>query len=194
MWKHTGHWLKGGTEDGSLLGNAVLCTATQWHSHCCSTKMHPCVCSVAQSCLILCNSMDCSLPGSSVHGISRQEYWSGSPFSPSGALRYPGMASVSLMSPASQADSLALSRLGSPNAPITFPKYSCGLCTPLAPESHYAPIIRAVCPCNRIIFFFFIWSTAWSVIPGINRDCVWGGNWRMESGWLVSAVLSYLKF
>ena len=120
-----------------------------------STKMHPCVCSVAQSCLILCNSMDCSLPGSSVHGISRQEYWSGSPFSPSGALPYPGMASVSLMSPTSQADSLALSRLGSPNAPITFPKYSCGLCTPLAPESHYAPIIRAVCPCNRIIFFFF---------------------------------------
>ena len=25
--------------------------------------------SVAQSCLTLCNSMDCSLPGSSVHGI-----------------------------------------------------------------------------------------------------------------------------
>ena len=25
--------------------------------------------SIIQSCLILCNSMDCSLPGSSVHGI-----------------------------------------------------------------------------------------------------------------------------
>ena len=28
-----------------------------------------CVCSVAQSCLTLCNPMDCSPPGSSVHGI-----------------------------------------------------------------------------------------------------------------------------
>ena len=32
---------------------------------------------VAQSCLTLCDPMDCSLRGSSVHGISRQEYWSG---------------------------------------------------------------------------------------------------------------------
>ena len=34
---------------------------------------------VAQSCPTLNNPMDCSLPGSSVHGISRQEYWSGVP-------------------------------------------------------------------------------------------------------------------
>ena len=32
-----------------------------------------------QSCPNLCDPMDCSLPGSSVHGISRQEYWSGVP-------------------------------------------------------------------------------------------------------------------
>ena len=30
-----------------------------------------CVCSVTQSCLTLCNPMDCSLPGSSVHRISQ---------------------------------------------------------------------------------------------------------------------------
>ena len=30
------------------------------------------MCSVIQSCLALCDSMNCSLPGSSVHGISRQ--------------------------------------------------------------------------------------------------------------------------
>jgi len=35
---------------------------------------------VAQSCLTLCNPMDCSPPGSLVHGIPRQEYWSGLPF------------------------------------------------------------------------------------------------------------------
>ena len=37
---------------------------------------------VAQSCPTLCNPVDCSLPGSSIHGMgfSRQEYWSGLPF------------------------------------------------------------------------------------------------------------------
>ena len=30
-----------------------------------------CACSVAESCLTLCNLMDCSLPGFSVHGISQ---------------------------------------------------------------------------------------------------------------------------
>ena len=34
---------------------------------------------VAQLCPTLRNPMDCSLPGSSVHGISRQEYWNGVP-------------------------------------------------------------------------------------------------------------------
>ena len=34
---------------------------------------------VAQSCPTLCNPTDCNLPGSSVHGFSRQEYWSGVP-------------------------------------------------------------------------------------------------------------------
>ena len=34
---------------------------------------------VAQSCPTLGDPMDCSLPGSSVHGFSRQEYWSGVP-------------------------------------------------------------------------------------------------------------------
>ena len=35
---------------------------------------------VAQLYPILFNPMDCSLPGSSVHGILHQEYWSGLPF------------------------------------------------------------------------------------------------------------------
>ena len=34
---------------------------------------------VAQSCLTPSDPMDCSLPGSSVMGFSRQEYWSGVP-------------------------------------------------------------------------------------------------------------------
>ena len=42
---------------------------------------------VAQLCLTLSDPMDCSLPGSSAHGLSRQEYWSGVPLpSPSPSL------------------------------------------------------------------------------------------------------------
>ena len=32
---------------------------------------------VTESCLTLCDPMNCSLPGSSVHEFSKQEYWSG---------------------------------------------------------------------------------------------------------------------
>ena len=35
--------------------------------------------------------MDCGPPGSSVHGFSRQEYWSGLPFPSPGDLPDPGM-------------------------------------------------------------------------------------------------------
>ena len=48
---------------------------------------------VSQSCRILSDPMDCSLPGSSVHGISRQEYWSRVPLpSPPASYRYIQMA------------------------------------------------------------------------------------------------------
>ena len=53
-----------------------------------------------QSCLILCNPVDCSPPGSSVHGFSRQEYWSGFPDPPPGDLPDPGIEPTSFMSPA----------------------------------------------------------------------------------------------
>ena len=55
---------------------------------------------VAQSCLTLCDPMDCSPPGSSVHGISKQEYWSELPFPPPGDLPNPGIERTSLPSPA----------------------------------------------------------------------------------------------
>ena len=58
---------------------------------------------VAQSCLTLCDPMDYSLPGSSVHGILRQEYWSGLPFPSPGDLPNPG---IEPGSPVLQADSL----------------------------------------------------------------------------------------
>ena len=42
-----------------------------------------------QLCPILCNPMDCSPPGSSIHGILQEEYWNGWP-DPAGDLLDPG--------------------------------------------------------------------------------------------------------
>ena len=57
--------------------------------------------------------MDCNPPGSSVHGFSRQECWSGLPYLPPGDLPNPVMEPASLKSPA---DSLPLA----PPASIQF--------------------------------------------------------------------------
>ena len=46
---------------------------------------------VPQLRLTLCDPTDCSLPGSSVHGFSSQEYWSGLPCPPPGDLLNPGI-------------------------------------------------------------------------------------------------------
>ena len=79
----------------------------------------------AQSHLTLCDPMDCSPPGSSVHGIIHQEYWSGLPFPPPSDLHHPRIKPLSPVPPAFQANSLSLSRGGSPKfiaALFTVPK------------------------------------------------------------------------
>ena len=74
---------------------------------CMRTHVRACVCT--QPCLTLCNSMDCSLPVSSVHGIfpgknsAESEYWSGLLFSSAGDL--PNL-DIKFRLPALQADSL----------------------------------------------------------------------------------------
>ena len=55
---------------------------------------------VAQSCPTLCNPMDCSPPGSSVHGILQARMLSGLPFPSPWDLPDPEIEPVSLMSPA----------------------------------------------------------------------------------------------
>ena len=50
---------------------------------------------VTQSCLILCDPLDCSLPGSSIDGIFRQEYWTGLPLPPPEDLPDPGIKPTS---------------------------------------------------------------------------------------------------
>ena len=69
---------------------------TVWDTDCC------CCCLVAKSRLSICNPMDCSLPGFSVHE-RRQEYWSRLPFPSPGDLPHPR---IEPMSPVWQADSL----------------------------------------------------------------------------------------
>ena len=58
-----------------------------------------------QLCLTLCDPMDCSPPGSSVHGIPRKEYSSGLLFPPPGGLSDPGIEPLSPETPALQVDS-----------------------------------------------------------------------------------------
>ena len=60
---------------------------------------HTLWCGCAQLCLILCNLMDCGPLGSSVHGISRQEYWSWLSFPIPGDLPDPRIKPSSLESP-----------------------------------------------------------------------------------------------
>ena len=76
---------------------------------------------VAQSCLTLCDPMDCSPPGSSM-GFSRQEYWRGLSFPPLGDLPDTGIESES---PELQADSLPLSHWGSLQYKLSKPRWHC---------------------------------------------------------------------
>ena len=59
----------------------------------------------------LCDPMDCSLPGFSVHGFSRREYWSGLLFPSPGDLPDPG---IEPGSPTLQAEALTSEPPGKP--------------------------------------------------------------------------------
>ena len=66
-----------------------------------------CLCELLlHSCLTLGDPMNCSLTGSSVHGLSRQEYWSGLPFPLPGDLPISGIEPASLCLLRQQAGSL----------------------------------------------------------------------------------------
>ena len=61
--------------------------------------MHACVhAKWLRSCLTLCDPMDCSPPGSSVHGILQARVLQWVDFSPPGDLADPGIKPASLMS------------------------------------------------------------------------------------------------
>ena len=74
---------------------------------------------VAQLYLTLCDLMECSPPGSSVHGISLQEYWSGLPCPPPGDLLNPG---IKPRSPTLQIDFFTSETPGKPIKQYTAPQ------------------------------------------------------------------------
>ena len=67
-----------------------------------------CCCLVAKSCPTLCDPTDYTLPGFSVHGVYRQEYWSGLSLPSPGSLPNSGIEPIT---PALQVNSLPLSPL-----------------------------------------------------------------------------------
>ena len=73
------------------------CSLISWKKPGCRVSL----CLAAQSCPALCDTLDYSLPGSSVHGIFQVQYRNGLQFSPPADLPNPGMESGS---PALQAD------------------------------------------------------------------------------------------
>ena len=62
----------------------------------------------------LCDPLECSLPGSSVHGIFSKKYWSWLLFPHLGNLFDPGIKPVSPVSSALQANSLPAELSGKP--------------------------------------------------------------------------------
>ena len=61
-----------------------------------------------------CNPVDCSPPGSGVHGILQQGHWSGLLFPPPGDLPDPGIAPASLLPPAGDPGACLLCFVSSP--------------------------------------------------------------------------------
>ena len=79
----------------------------QKHTHTCVLRAKP-----LQSCLTLCDPMDCSPPGSME--FSKPEFRGGLPFPSRGDLPHPGIEAVSLLSPELASGFLPLGPLGSP--------------------------------------------------------------------------------
>ena len=85
-----------GGQSGHITVSACVhaCTRVQ------AARLHHCVCVCMHACaqslsrVRLCDPMDYSLPGSSVMGFPREEYWSGLPFHPPGDLLDPGIEPV----------------------------------------------------------------------------------------------------
>ena len=94
---------KGGWEEGDFPPKVSSVYSMRGWEPVAFTSSDPLQCvhsKLLQLCPTLCNPMDCSLPGSSFHGILQQECWSGLPCPPPGDLPDPGIEPTTLLSPA----------------------------------------------------------------------------------------------
>ena len=85
---------------------------TYTHTHC---SLCACVLPCFSGARLFADAMDCSPPGSSLHGDSLGKCWRGLPCPPLGDLYDPGMEPASPATPALQADSFLLSHPGRPH-------------------------------------------------------------------------------
>ena len=92
-----------------------------------------CACARAQSCLILCNPVDRSSTGSSVHGIFQAKYWSGFPFPTPMGLLYPGTELSTLTSPELAGRFLTTEASGKPQ--------QCPRREPKLPSTHHLTVL-----------------------------------------------------
>ena len=116
-----------------------------------------------QWCPTLCDPMDGSPPGSSLHWIFQAKYWSGFPFSSPGDLSNPGIKPTSLKSPA-WAGGLPLAPPGKP------------LCI-LKSESEVVQLWPCVVVEVVQLFFATPWTVAYQAPPsmGFSRQENWSG-------------------
>ena len=136
------------------------------HAEACSLVVCVSVWSVTQLCLTLCDPMDCSPPGSSVHGIlqARTLEWMAIPFS-RGSSQLRDWAWVAVL-PALQADSLPWA---SSPAACAQNADCCTFSSHLSPHSSYSPRLQPP-------HFFFLHH--------MNTQSPWLGEAELSLAWL----------
>ena len=122
--------------------------------------VYACMCAkLLQSCLALFDPLDCSLPGSSVHGILQARILTGSPLP--GDLPDPGIKPASLVSPALQSNSLPTEPTGKPLALVYVVKFTS---LPFKMASEFQVLIWKAFPNTRFwticlaFFYTFMFS------------------------------------
>ena len=125
---------------------------------------------VTQSCLTLCNTMDCSLPGSSVHGISQARILEWVAISSSKGSSCPG---IKPGSPALQMDSFPIeppaelcNHIQIYSAPLGSRGSQVDQCTPLPKTSFLGSLSLACLHCLYVSIFPLWWIHCLSSFSG----------------------------
>ena len=133
--------------------------------------VYVCVCTHTQFCLILCNPIDCSPPGSSVHGIFQARILEWVAISYTGDFPNPGIKSepcisrIKPRSPALQVHSLPSEPLGKPkNTGVGSPSLVQGIF--LTQELNWDFL-----HCRRILYQLSYQGSPWEALPIFKELC-----------------------